>query len=476
MDAWLVRASRLSSRLSHHKKQLEIVRELASPYLDEERERDKGSMREETREHAVLVERHRELGDRLAGLSESNESEAKKRILRLEYESTLNYHKKRQVELETLLALRLTWSFPSVELRWIHDSLEQLIKDLETLNDPRRGLIGKLVKRRSLARGVAKGTVEHESAWTTAIQALSDPKRCPLYGGISIKPQVGLVPLGQDPRSLLWEFADLQTGVKPKRDAAGVLTLSDAAGIVFVLVPGGSLSVATPEGSNSSIVEKQLSRTLSISPFFVSKYELTQAQWQRWTGENESQYAVGLKHAGKLVTARNPVERITRMQARRVLQQMGMDLPTEAQWEYAARAGTSTAWWTGNDVRSLQGACNLADRFCQNHGGPPTWRYEVGINDGAVVHARVGSYRANPFGLHDVIGNVWEWCREDSESDGNPKALEFGRRSSDPKLAVVRGGGFDTGSAGARSAYRNTVDPKFRSPSTGIRPVREIQP
>jgi formylglycine-generating enzyme required for sulfatase activity len=219
---------------------------------------------------------------------------------------------------------------------------------------------------------------------------------------------------------------------------------------------------------------------VSLVPFLLSKYEMTQAQWERFTGENPSHYRRGdIAPRTSQQPGLHPVEQVNWQDCDGVLGRLGLALPTEAQWEYASRGRTSTPWWTGAEPESLQGAANLADAFCQRNGGPPSWSYEGYLDDGFVAHAPVGigSLRPNGFGLHDVHGNVWEWCRDRAGLYKNPVAPGDGERQLSPReLYVLRGGCYDSPATSVRSAYRHWYTPEGRSVVVGLRPSRVIDP
>ena len=205
---------------------------------------------------------------------------------------------------------------------------------------------------------------------------------------------------------------------------------------------------------------------MTLSPFFLSKYEMTQGQWLWFTGSNPSRdnpetYFRSWNAAGKPGDLLHPAEQVSWTDCTSVLQRVGLELPREAQWEYGARAGTTTVWWCGNDKAAIANAGNVADRHAKDHGGSG-WGAWEDWNDGNHSHARVGSYQPNAFGLHDVIGNVWEWC-QDLYGTGSPDR-------------VYRGGGFIFLAGSARSADRRNGPPSLAADFLGLRPARALMP
>jgi formylglycine-generating enzyme required for sulfatase activity len=149
-------------------------------------------------------------------------------------------------------------------------------------------------------------------------------------------------------------------------------------------------------------------------------------------------------------------------------------LPTEAEWEYAARGGTATPWWTGHDPHALATAANTAEAALRGRVPKATWAGEW--NDGFPFLAPVGSFEANPFGLHDITGNVWEWCLDWYQGDyyassptNDPQGPETGT------FRTIRGGGWFNDAAQNRSAQRIYFEPTFRyCLLSGFRVVREL--
>jgi formylglycine-generating enzyme required for sulfatase activity len=216
---------------------------------------------------------------------------------------------------------------------------------------------------------------------------------------------------------------------------------------------------------------------VTLAPFFMGKHEVTQAQWLRISGVNPSAYPGGVELGGRRHTLLHPVEQISWKDANRMLWRLGLKLSTEAQWEYAARGGTTSVYWSGDAKESLQGAANLADRYCKENGGPGSWLFEMWLDDGYVTHAPVGAYRANGFGLHDMAGNVWEFVQDHYGSYALPVRPGDGERQvpGGDTPRVFRGGGFRSNVVHARSGDRYSLyAPDFVGFDVGVRAARAV--
>jgi serine/threonine protein kinase/formylglycine-generating enzyme required for sulfatase activity len=370
---------------------------------------------------------------------------------------------------------------PSLAEQWELDVLTDLTTSLDSLASHH---VPSVQARLDFAQTITHRSLsDHAADWDAAIQAIASPPRA---SGRRSTPPRGLIPLGPDPDSTLWEFAHLASGPPPSRGPDGHLALSDDMGVVLVLLPGATARIGAslgPAGTPFSDPDARPSEgpphDVTLAPFFIGKYEMTQAQWLRVEEANPSAYLPGLTTANHTITTRHPVEQVSHAEALDATRKLDLTLPTEAQWEYATRAGTSTIYWTGDDPESLQGALNIADRFCQENGGPGSWRYEMFLNDGFVTHAPVGMFRPNPFGLHDTAGNVWEWCLDRYGDYSLPTAPDSGARITAPNAAgVFRGGGFRASRAHARSADRYSLytSNDYRGYDIGLRPARLLTP
>ena len=492
MRAWLDEARALVPRLEGYRTDLVRLRERALPWTPEDRKRDRQAHPRafELATGGVILERWiQEMLDGEVSGAEADELDARIRDLEQEL-----------VVLEEEVATRRTWRFEAAEDQYWHKLLTSLDEGLEVLTDEATGLLSagglspehgwSLPRRIAFAQELEEGFAEggrFGEAWEVALREIplaradldGDGVREPAYPGLDLTPQMGLLPLGPDPDSGLWEFAHLASGGPPERDSDGRLVLTPETGLVLVLLPGGTfwMGAQSQDPRRRNYDEEALDwkegpeHEVRLDPFFASKYEMTRAQWWRASGDNPSNPARSDVEPVNLL----PVHRVNWIECDEVTRRLGLALPDEEQWEYAARAGTGTPWSTGAEEESLAGYANLFDQTAAAE--RPDWEREAGppsvIDDGALRMTPVGSYLPNGFGLHDVHGNVVEWC------SNPPYPYE-----ADPQLDLAelpphdarsaRGGNARYGSSAARSASRLDNDRSFRHPALGLRPIRTL--
>ncbi len=402
-------------------------------------------------------------------------------------------------QLTTAVNTRRTYSFADKSQSFLHDTLTELQGSLTALEANERKSV---LERLSWAARIEVLTLGHPKALVTwqaardAIKTADGVVASALYKEhpIDLPPQMGLVPIGMNPQTKLWEFYDLRSAWDGMRDPAAIeipqhvqdgdhaghIEVKDDTGVVLVLLPGGTFTMGAqrvdPQGPNfdRDARKDETPHRVTLLAFFLARHELTQGQWKRLTGGEPSDFRAGsTDFAGGRITWSNPVENIDWFDCDRWLSQHGMALPTEAQWEYGCRAGTTTPWWTGDDRETLRGAVNLADQTAKKGGGTysaiPDW---PDLEDGFAVHARVDTLRPNAFGLHHVHGNLWEWT---GDGDSSPPSRNGDGFRGDPKgypLRFLRGGSFDITARLARSAYRSRGSPSVSSSYLGVRVAR----
>jgi formylglycine-generating enzyme required for sulfatase activity len=229
--------------------------------------------------------------------------------------------------------------------------------------------------------------------------------------------------------------------------------LGDGVALDFVLVPAGSFTMGSPineEGHNDD--ELQHSVTISRS-LYMGRFPVTQEQHQTVLGSNPS-YFPG---------ATNPVEMVSWFDAisfcELLAERFGkaFRLPSEAEWEYACRGETVTAFNTGDRLSTDQ--ANFDGRL-----GPGS--AQAGLSRRSTTP--VDMFASNTWGLHDMHGNVWEWCND--WYDAYPNALVVDPRGpAEGSIRILRGGSWFHGAADARSAQRDALDPGRRHGIYGFR-------
>ncbi len=197
-------------------------------------------------------------------------------------------------------------------------------------------------------------------------------------------------------------------------------------------------------------------------PFYISKYEITQAQWEAIMGKNPSRFK-NKQHPVENVSWEDVNDFIDRLNA----QDAGAlyRLPTEAEWEYVARGSDGRLYPWGNVFEASR--LNFCDRHCTYH-----WN-DADANDGYEGTAPVGSYASgvSPFGAHDMMGNVWEWVQDRyGPYQGEPTEDPTGPESGDHR--VMRGGSWDNNPGLCRVTTRLHVGPDHRFDFVGFRLLR----
>jgi len=294
-----------------------------------------------------------------------------------------------------------------------------------------------------------------------------------------------------------WPFdaAEAQRRQAALGPPARSIDLGEGLKLELVRVPAGEFVMGSPHGCAD---EQPIARVRIPQPFWIGRLEVSNEQFARFDPTHDSRIESGdflqfsIRERGYPANdPTQPVCRVTWQQAMAFCRWLSdhtgetFTLPTEAQWEWACRAGTDTPLWYGKLDADFAPHANLADhslRFVDTFGwglpsgAVPPWRPAIeNVNDKHRVAAPVGTFKPNPWGIHDIAGNVAEWTRSEyrpypyrPSEDG-----DITRRASRVTPRVVRGGSWYDRPKRARSAFRIAYPPWIRVYDVGFRVIAQ---
>jgi formylglycine-generating enzyme required for sulfatase activity len=240
-------------------------------------------------------------------------------------------------------------------------------------------------------------------------------------------------------------------------------SITNSIGMKLVAIPAGEFMMGSPETEKERGGDEGPQHRVKITqPFYMGAMEVTQAQWKAVMGTNPSNF-----QGDNL-----PVEQVSWDDCQEFLKKLSAKegktyrLPTEAEWEYACRAGTTTPFNTGETINTDQ--ANYNGNQVYGNGKPGEYRQKT---------TPVGSFKPNAWGLYDMHGNVWEWCRDwydENYFKNSPATDPAGPENG--AYRVLRGGSWYNCPGFCRSAFRFRVNPDDRRNSFGFRVVLVVSP
>jgi formylglycine-generating enzyme required for sulfatase activity len=287
-----------------------------------------------------------------------------------------------------------------------------------------------------------------------------------------------------EPEPFTFEVATLQVTAlegrkapltSPGRAKQFVEQLDHGVTLEMVEIPAGEFMMSSPENEIARSSNEGLQHRVTVPEFFMGKYPITQAQWRSIAQQTKLQVDIELKENPSRFKGDNlPVENVSWYEAVEFCQRLSKwtgqvyRLPSEAEWEYACRAGTKTPFHFGNTISTE--VANYDGNYTYGQGTKGTYREKTTV---------VGSFKvANTFGLYDMHCNVWEWC-QDNYHDSYVGAPADGSAwiDSDAKedaFRMLRGGGWLFDPQYCRSACRDHyLDPDNHDSNIGFRVVSE---
>ena len=240
-----------------------------------------------------------------------------------------------------------------------------------------------------------------------------------------------------------------------------VKSISNTIGMKFNKIPAGTFMMGAPEGETDRRDDEYQHKVTITKAFYIQTTEVTQGQWKAVMGtepwKGKSYVKEGPDYAASYVSWDDAVAYCKKLSEK---EGKTYRLPTEAEWEYACRAGTETRWSFGDDEKDL---------------GDHAWYDENASAINEKYAQQVAQKKPNRFGLYDMHGNVWEWCHDFYGGDNyNQPIVKDPSGPAQGSARVLRGGSWRNDSRYARSAFRGRFVAYSRLNLNGFRLVREL--
>ncbi len=266
----------------------------------------------------------------------------------------------------------------------------------------------------------------------------------------------------------------------------------------MVVIPAGAFTMGSPATEADRSSDEGPQHAVTVRAFALGKFEITVEEFQTYVDESRARIAPcsptteatpnplrDWRAPGFSQTATHPVVCVSRGDAVAYLEWLSQKarqtyrLPTEAEWEYAARAGSTTARWWGASADLACNTANVLDASATAANLKPADAVPHNCDDKKAHTAPIGAFSPNPFGLHDMLGNVWEWTADcyHVNYDGAPTNGSAWLQSCTTDRAardIRRGGSYSSPAKLTRSAYRSTPAPETRLADTGFRAVMTL--
>ncbi len=260
----------------------------------------------------------------------------------------------------------------------------------------------------------------------------------------------------------------LQSSSTPVANQSFIEDLGFDVKLEMVYISGGTFLMGAPESEEGSSDDERPQHYVTVKPFYMGKYTITQEQWEKvvyscptvknWLDPHPS-YFKGDKLPVEQVSWHDAVEFCARLSKKTGRQYR---LPSEAEWEYACRAGSAKPFAFGDTITT--DVVNYNGNYTYGNASKGKYRKQT---------TAVGNFKPNAFGLYDMHGNVWEWCADTwhHSYNGAPNNGSAWKNDNDNQYRLLRGGSWDNNPQYCRSANRSRNSPGDRNFLVGFRVV-----